>query len=321
VQSLPTGGVPWIEDAIWSGTDPRIIYCHRDMIIYAYDIINNKYIMPIANLSSRLPGIANLQQMSKSLDDDTFAFNTQNSNFTRLGCLVYKKSTNSIIFSYTGTVDEVQLDKAGKFLIIMTGQQGKGVIEAYIVNLADPTMKLIPLTDNRPDLAPGHKDCGYDLVVGEDNWENTINARKMSDPHNFIPIISFGNDWSQGKHISLLTDDQSYALVSCFVANGLTSTGLFKNELFLVSTDGQSLVKRICHHHSTLAGQYWNSPRADISRDGKFVAFTSNWGDSKRRDVFIVSLEDSPIIPPPVQDKTFKLVDKVGKLIGEGFLY
>jgi hypothetical protein len=35
---------------------------------------------------------------------------------------------------------------------------------------------------------------------------------------------------------------------------------------------------------------YWDTPRADISRDGKFIAFTSNWGSASRRDVFIIKV-------------------------------
>jgi hypothetical protein len=36
---------------------------------------------------------------------------------------------------------------------------------------------------------------------------------------------------------------------------------------------------------------YYASPRADISRDGHLVAFTSNWGvEGGRKDVFILKI-------------------------------
>jgi hypothetical protein len=35
-------------------------------------------------------------------------------------------------------------------------------------------------------------------------------------------------------------------------------------------------------------------PFANISRDGKFVAFSSNWGGSSRKDVFVLRIPQSP---------------------------
>jgi hypothetical protein len=316
-ESIPGGGWPSIEDAIWSGTNPNVIFVHYKMRIYSYNINNRTYAL-VADLSSKVSQGNNLQQMTKSLDDRVFGFNLQFTDWAniwnRVGCLVWNAADNSI-YTYIGIVDEVELSKGGDYLIRMTGQQGKGVIEGTVVDLI--TKIEYNLTDDRPDLCPGHKDCGFSLVVGEDNWENTINARPFNSPHTFVPILKFNNDWSQGKHISMLGDDENWALVSTFTANGLLSTGLFKDELFLVSTDGQENVKRIAHHHSTLYSEYWNSPRADISRNGQFVAFTSNWGNQTRRDVFIAKVFDST----PVVDKRFSLMDTYGKVIGEGRLY
>jgi hypothetical protein len=47
----------------------------------------------------------------------------------------------------------------------------------------------------------------------------------------------------------------------------------------------------MAHHFSVYDGDYYESPRADISRDGRFVAFTSNWGvPGGRLDVFILKI-------------------------------
>ena len=50
---------------------------------------------------------------------------------------------------------------------------------------------------------------------------------------------------------------------------------------------------------------YWDTPRATISRDGRFAAFTSNWGSTTRRDVFVVKVPgesaartDAPPVAP-----------------------
>jgi hypothetical protein len=292
---LPGGGQLGTEDAIWSGVDPDIIFSHWGMKVWAYNVKTNAYTL-VADFSGKAGNAANLQQMTKTPDDQGFAFNIQDANWTRLGCLAWQKQTNNLYVSF-GVIDEVQLDKSGQYLVITTGQQGAAAIEVRVVDLN--TRAITDLTDGSPDFAPGHHDCGRGQIVGEDNWNNALTMRQLATPHAFKPIISFGSDWSQGAHVSWLCEDEQWLLVSKYVANGLANSGLFKNELFLVSTDGQQRLRRICHHHSNLAGQYWNSPRADLSRDGQFAVFTSNWGSTTRRDVFIVRIP--PVTLPAPQ--------------------
>ena len=67
------------------------------------------------------------------------------------------------------------------------------------------------------------------------------------------------------------------------------STGVFRDELIQIAIDGSKRIRRIAHLHSAYR-DYWDQPRANVSRDGKFAVFTSNWGSSTRRDVFIVKL-------------------------------
>ncbi len=65
----------------------------------------------------------------------------------------------------------------------------------------------------------------------------------------------------------------------------------FHDELYQVATDGSLAVRRYAHHFSVYDDDYYASPRADISRDGRFAAFTSNWGVAGgRKDVFILKL-------------------------------
>jgi hypothetical protein len=62
----------------------------------------------------------------------------------------------------------------------------------------------------------------------------------------------------------------------------------FNNEIVQVATDGSDRVRRIAHHRS-LVCVYEDQPKASISRDGRYVAFTSHWGVvNGRRDVYIV---------------------------------
>jgi hypothetical protein len=163
-------------------------------------------------------------------------------------------------------------------------------IEVRVVDLQ--TGQITDLKDGGPDFAPGHHDCGRGSIVGADNWNNRYTFRHLGSPHQFNTTVSFEKDWSLSGHVSLLADDESWALVSTFLANELPNSGVFKNELFLAATDGSGRVRRLAHHHSVYR-DYADTPRANISRDGRFVAFTSNWGSSSRRDVFVVRIPPS----------------------------
>jgi hypothetical protein len=132
-------------------------------------------------------------------------------------------------------------------------------------------------------------------VLGVDVEMRAAGGRSLADPHNPYTVINW-SDWSQGDHTSMQADDPTWALTSLFYANPSNhpSTGLYRDEILLIKTDGSQDVRRLAHHHSVFfdgdpaTEDYYNSPRANISYDGKFVTFTSNWGNSGRRDVFVL---------------------------------
>jgi hypothetical protein len=286
---MPGGGYPGGEDAIWSGTDPDVIYCHAYLKIYAYNVVSNSYTL-IKDFAGEVAG-SEIMQMSKSIDDNTFGFHLRDSANRTVGYAAWQGRQDNLYRADTGDVNEVQVEKAGQYLYVITETEGTAsAIEGKVVNLQ--TRQVTDLTDGPPDYAPGHKDMGRGYVIGGENWKNSFLYRPLATPHKFRTVISFGNDWSVGSHVSLLADDESWMLFGTFIANDLPSTKVFRNELFLVSTDGTERVRRLAHLHSVFR-DYWDTPRATISRDGKFAAFTSNWGSKSRRDVFVVK------IPPP----------------------
>ncbi|HKP12434.1 MAG TPA: hypothetical protein VJZ91_10005 [Blastocatellia bacterium] len=295
-RALPEGGYPWTDDVIWSGTDNNTVFCHSGLRLYSYNVVMNNYEL-VHDFAGQVPGDT-IWQMSRSLDDDTFGFHLKSSrnNYKVVGYAAWKRSTNSLYAANEPQVNEVQVDKTGRYLVVtmelpdpQPTPPASGV-EVRVVDLQ--TKQITDLKDGGPDFAPGHHDCGRGVVVGHDNWNNRLTFRRLDGAHQFVSAITFGNDWSLGNHVSLLADDENWALVSTFVANTYPNSGVFKDELFLVATDGSGRVRRIAHHHSVFR-DYADTPRANLSRDGRFAAFTSNWGSPSRRDVFVVR------IPPP----------------------
>jgi hypothetical protein len=87
------------------------------------------------------------------------------------------------------------------------------------------------------------------------------------------------------------------------------------DEIVAVQTDnasGGAEVWRLAHHRSRVANDdspgviaFWYTPRPNISRDGRWVLFTSNWektlgtdpqgaaGEKARQDVFLLRLPAS----------------------------
>ena len=89
-----------------------------------------------------------------------------------------------------------------------------------------------------------------------------------------------------------MSANEDWVLISFYSYRSRPQAGAFHDELVLVKTDGSQTVRRILHHRS-VAKDYWDIPKANLSRDGRFVAFTSNWGGSGRNDLFIARLDTS----------------------------
>lgn len=280
-QTLPGGGFMSTEDAEWSGTNPNVLYGYYGLKLWAFDVSARTYTL-VKDFSGLVPS-GYLGQMSRSLDDNMFAFTLKDTNYNATGYMVWQRDQNRIVrTAVVPNYDEVELDKTGRYLVVKA-EIGGGV-DFQVVDLE--TGNVQGLTDSLPDYSPGHSDNGHQMVVGHDNWNNQYTARSLATPHQFQRVISFGNDWSQSNHLSMLGDNESWCLISNFTS-GSGPVGPFRQEIFQASTDGTQSVRRLAHHHSVYR-DYWDTPRANMSRDGRFVVFTSNWGSATRRDVFII---------------------------------
>jgi hypothetical protein len=286
----PDGGSVRWDDAIWSGTDPDLIYAHDNigMRLWTYNVATQTYTQ-IADLSSLYNRGDYLWQMSKDIKrDNVFAFTRRDARYHVVGYLVWQRDTNQVIYDVATTqLDEVQVDKSGRYLVVKTGLQGAGAIQVKVVDLKTFTVE--DLTDDGPDYAPGHSDNGNRIVIGADNWRNQITYRTLANPHLSSTLINYENDWTQDYHISMLANNEKWVLVSSYSPISGTADGPFHDEIYQVATDGSLAVRRLAHHFSIYGDDYYATPRADINRDGHFVAFTSNWGvKGGRKDVFIL---------------------------------
>ena len=327
--TLPDGtSVAW-QGAIWSNTDPNIIYCHpgwnganypdSGMKLYRYDVrvrtsAGYKLIKDLGSLAPRQPDF--LGQMYMSADDDTFCwlhFRISGGNGIVWGYTVYRRSTNMMLDvpnTFVGGIDEVHIDRTGRYLEIKLNQNQADGSRTRIFDLQTKVMQVLMV--NAQDKPTGHGDNGYGTMVGFDAWAAGIHVRKYNDIHHpkvqFVFSTSNGTlDWTLDFHLSMNATDQNWATVGTYYNPGSTTlphSGVFSDEIFQVALDGSGRFRRLCHTRSaidnlTATTGYWAVPKPNISKDGRFIAYTSNWEKSGRYDLFIAKVD--PPVPTPMR--------------------
>jgi len=103
-------------------------------------------------------------------------------------------------------------------------------------------------------------------------------------------------EWANDNHPSWLNDVPGVDAPICLAnyrADGSPIRRAWDNEVICVATDGSDRVWRFAHTRTS--GTSWvNLPRGNVSQDGRFYMFNSNWEGTlgkRRADVFIVELK------------------------------
>ena len=310
------------ESAIWSHNNPDVIYTFCNdfkggMRLYAYNVISKTFTLlkEFSSLSHGQPDF--LHQMNMSANDDVFSWSHMRTgrNGVPVAYLVWRRSINKILFDVPNTMDfnEVHVDKTGHWLNIPLNKSLSDGDSMEFLNL--DTGALIKILDGAPDYRPGHGDLGTDCIVGFDNDLDGITWRRMSAPHSPRHVFYFRtaigredgvSDWTKDFHGTMLADNEDWITIGTFrdPTINLTDSGIYEDEILQVSLDGSQRIRRICHTRcaidfKTNTTGYWAMPKPTISRDGRFIAFTSNWEKSGRYDLFISRIDPAPHVTVP----------------------
>ena len=266
-------------DAIWSGIDPDLMWFHSDTKLYSYHVATQSWTL-IKDLGGLLPSGGRLQQMSRSLDDNVFGWHTTGSSF-----LTWTRSTDTTFARQVNDVNEVQIDKTGRYLTVIRDAVGPQVWDIQ--------------TDAMTQLWSGvdgffHYDSGRGGLFNVDD-SSAASYRNLAAPHSLVTSLpGYFSRATQNHHHSMQADNDGWALISRQHTGGGGVSQAFDNEILQVANDGSGRVRRIVHHRSVY-NDYLDEPHANISRDGQFVAFTSNWGNaSGRRDIYLVQIPPAP---------------------------
>jgi len=158
--------------------------------------------------------------------------------------------------------------------------------------------------------AEGHHAAAYGAFLNQDtlpgdygpNWlGRTLAASGPGDPFGLLPANP-PPYWSDDSHLSwnnANADGSAPVFISAYNPQGPATGALLDGEIFAISASGTATsVWHFAHHNSIYNGNFWDSPRGNVSQDGQFFMFTSNWANSvgtdpygqNRDDAFVVEL-------------------------------
>jgi len=297
----PTGYLLERSDMIWSGISPDLIFGHNgqadafgdvprqlwtyNVALQQYKLVKNFSSVLLSNGSGLLLPDGNLAQMSKSLDDQVFAFTLTDANGAAAGYFAWHRGRDEILArEEVPNLDEVQVDKSGRYLIVVYNDD----FHNEIFDLAPSPPKLIDRFTPGDGFGFVHHDTGVGTLFTNFS-SDALGFRRLATPRDVTSLIpGYWSHSTQDEHFSMLADNEGWALISRYSISGGPVLNPLDNEIVQVATDGSNRVRRIAHHRS-LVNIYEDEPKASISRDGRYVAFTSNWGVAGgRRDVYII---------------------------------
>jgi hypothetical protein len=193
-----------------------------------------------------------------------------------------------------------RIDKSGRYVTIaLTGEGGWWAWDLQSGSVTHVTA------------APyGHRVAGWGTTINHSakpgdegpQWVlRSLEAGKVNAPENLLPVHPNGPFWPYGSHLSwanVKPGNSGPVLVCTYLIKPPDPHLPLGEEIFALATDGSGRIWRFAHHRSTYDGNFWTTPRGNVSPDGEYYIFTSNWEKSlgtdktgsARTDVFLLHL-------------------------------
>lgn len=291
---------------VWSGLSPHLIFGTALNSFWEINVATRQATL-IKDLSSHGVAGGTITQMSASLDDNVFAASIVDSRGATVGYLVYERSTDKVLLrTLVSNVNEVKLDKSGRYLVVVYNGRTDDIYD-----LSSPTRSLVASLTTA-DNGFSHHDSGHGTLFNDYYPTRGLALRQLATPNTIQQLIpGYWSYTTQNDHFSMQADDELWALSSRFHINAGPVSAPFDNEIIQIATDGSNRVRRLAHHRSKVANDNYDAQvKATISRDGRFVAFTSNWGNANgRTDIYILQI--SPLdgdTTPPMPPNNLRLI-------------
>ncbi len=157
----------------------------------------------------------------------------------------------------------------------------------------------------------GHFILGYGQVINQANvlGDNDkavsfvirgLDKNGIGNPKSLLPVVTSGTYFSYDSHPSWnnARPCTSVPALASFDFYSASAAMAYGGEIDAFATDGSGTMWRFAFNYSVDTGDFWDQTRGNVSQDGRFFMFNSNWdkalgADVKggyRHDVFIVDL-------------------------------
>lgn len=311
----------------FSYSDPDLLYgitSKGERKLMEYDFRRKKYrtLLALEDVVPKFRGGASGQVSASANERIAVAFGGEQDTFPYVVVFDKRTGRRTLLNTREATVDGkpagfgmgygihlVNIDKSGRYVIVSKGNGQKG-----------PNLLVWDTEANRfgevAERGGGHYAAGYGVLVNCDGWWpqwaqwllRPLEPPKLAGFRKLI-IPNAPDDFGQREEHSSWANARPDAWAPVFDsitrrAGAKYPLGPWDDEIVAISTDPASpKVFRFAHHRCLYDGNFWDTPRGNVSPDGRFFAFTSNWektlGTSperqSRQDVFVLEL------PPIVQ--------------------
>jgi hypothetical protein len=257
--------------------------------------------------------------VSLSLDDSRVSISEGGTQFgehmfvvvydKNLGCRWYNTQTGKIGGQWGATgaastttgylIRHAYLSRSGNFVLISTDWLGWYVWDLSTLNVS--VCHKTPLYECQGYQAVGSNSLVNGPGITGDMQTAFRPLNNISQVSQLVSPVPF--DWGQAQHFTWSNGDVNDSIPVCGSMHSYDGDTWveqpFAREIFWVETDGiASTVWRFAHSRATYIPPFFQTqPLGSVSRDGKFLLFTSDWdnqlgteadGHTPLSDVFIV---------------------------------
>jgi hypothetical protein len=299
----------------FSYVDPRMIYGTSLHLVKRWNI-GTGAVETVQNLDALVPGLAKDTYVGGILtsDDDAwivwFGGTGQDSHhyvYHSIGGLI---DTNHIPNNPPFPIHSLSMDRSNRYVFLYPA--GPNAAQVGKVLCWDmQTQTFFPINA----IYTGHDSLGYGIAInqacctGATEWDAAQwQIRAIADHEHTANLIldvlrpkemylSEHSNWRAAR------PDVKIPLTSCTYQYQAEPAPIpwraWDDEIIAIATDMTGVVNRFCHHQAlwTPENSFWNQPIHNVSPDGRYATFTSNWGHTlgthngqKRQDVFVVHL-------------------------------
>jgi hypothetical protein len=309
---------------------PNILYMTRGRTVAEYDV-NTRAIKTVFDGNAAVPGAGNYAYAPSVSDDDNricLAFGGQQDTHPYVAVLDRSTGRYKVLDTKASRLNgsptnillgfglhSAYMDRSGRYVIMSKGQGKLPGASEWVVWDVDASR----VYEIQAEWS-GHDASGFGVRVNQsgffggtpafyeeqqwatrglsesqiNNYSYVLDWQQLPSPHQYI--YSGHHSWNNAR------PDAMVPVVGSIVRDSSKTSmpwRMWDNEIIGVATDGSKKVYRFAHHFSKWdRSNFWDDPRGNISQDGRFFVFTSNWDKTLgadpwggvRHDVFIVAL-------------------------------